>query len=835
MSKIDTTSMLQPGTQLRNGPLSYRVEQPLAAGGFGNTYIAKQFDAFGRELRMVALKEFFMRGVTEREPDNMTIRVSNLDNMHQFEEQKAKLLKEAQRLSIMNSPYIVKVLDLFQANGTVYYAMEFIDGKSVEQIIKESGELFEDDVRHMLPQLLNALSEVHHQGFQHLDIKPANIMIRNTTRDAILIDFGASKQLTPDGLAATATGMAYTAGYAPREQMEQNMEKFGPWTDLYALGATIYRALTAKKPPMPSDIEEDPEEALPFHAGVSAPMRKLIFWLMTPRRSDRPQSVEEVMQYVQANGLAENLGGQPIPRATAMPPQYTGMPGAMGQMPPTSYPGMPQQQPQQPQQPQYPGMTANMGQMPPAYTGMPQQQQPQQYPGVQAGMGQPMPANYYQGAPTGMPSQSMPGVANQQYVGMPAPGYAQPMPQQQFTGMPSQGIPSQGIPSQGIPSQGIPSQGIPSQGVPSQGVPSQGVPSQQMQQPVQQPVQQPIQQPVQQPVQQPMPQPAPQPVAMPQPEPQPAPQPVAMPQPEPQPAPQPVSQPEPQPAPAPQPVPQPEPEPAPQPVSQPEPQPAPQPVAMPEPEPQPAPQPVAMPEPEPEPEPDFEPEPEPVRQPEPVKREKGKNKSKKNRHQPVRQPEPEPEPEPIPEPEPEPVYEEEEFTYDEQPKKSKTGLIIAILAVVAVIAGVVTWLLLPKGSDSEATSTEAVASADAENLKSVTDMKVINEDKEIGNYTYTGTVDENDKPHGKGHAKFDNGNDYNGPFVHGVMEGPDATFVFKGDGVYTGSFKQNRYDEGKYVLDSDGSYYEGKFENSAPVHGQCKKFDKNGKELPMDM
>lgn len=308
MNKIDTSATLRPGTELHNGPLTYRIDHPISSGGFGNTYVARQFDAFDRELRIVALKEFFMRGITERTEDTATIRVSNQDNIKQFEEQKEKLLKEAKRLSLMKSPYIVKVIDLFKANGTVYYAMEFINGKSVEEIVKETGELFEDDVRHILPQMLDALAEVHKRGFQHLDIKPANIMIRNDGGDAVLIDFGASKQLNADGSAATATGLAFTAGYAPREQMEQNLEKFGPWTDLYALGATLYRSLTAQKPPMPSDIEEDREEALTFHDGISLPMRKLIFWLMSPRRGDRPQTVEEVQKYVHDNGLDTEIG-----------------------------------------------------------------------------------------------------------------------------------------------------------------------------------------------------------------------------------------------------------------------------------------------------------------------------------------------------------------------------------------------------------------------------------------------------------------------------------------------------------------------------------------------
>ena len=118
-----------------------------------------------------------------------------------------------------------------------------------------------------------------------------------------LIDFGASKQRSNKGGATTSTAVSFTNGFAPREQMEQNLEKFGPWTDLYALGATLYNLLANQKPPMPSDIDDDRSAdkhlALPLPSGISEKTRQLILRLMTTDRLDRPQSVAEVRNLIE--------------------------------------------------------------------------------------------------------------------------------------------------------------------------------------------------------------------------------------------------------------------------------------------------------------------------------------------------------------------------------------------------------------------------------------------------------------------------------------------------------------------------------------------------------
>ena len=288
---------LQPNTTLQGG--KYRIERVLGQGGFGNTYVG-----YNTEFEeTVAIKEFFMKGVTERDESTSVVSVSNADNVLQFEEQREKFKKEARRLRKLKNEHIVKVHDLFEENGTAYYVMDFIGGESLAEKIKKKGQPFtETEVKSILSQILEALKEVHQNEIWHLDLKPGNIMLDKNGM-AYLIDFGASKQIRANGSMTTSTALCYTPGYAPNEQIGQMYDRFGPWTDIYALGATVYNLLTYKKPPMAIDIEEDEEEAFDFPASVSEDMRKLVVWMMQPKRKARPQSVEEIL--CQINELSQ--------------------------------------------------------------------------------------------------------------------------------------------------------------------------------------------------------------------------------------------------------------------------------------------------------------------------------------------------------------------------------------------------------------------------------------------------------------------------------------------------------------------------------------------------
>ena len=293
---------LQPNTTLQGG--KYRIERLLGQGGFGNTYVGYNtiFD------ERIAIKEFFMRGVTERDETTCAVSVSNEENVAQFEEQREKFKKEARRLRKLKNEHIVKVHDLFEENGTAYYVMDYIEGDNLAERMKRTGKPFsETEVRNILPQILSALKEVHQNEIWHLDIKPGNIML-DKDGNAYLIDFGASKQIRSNGSITTSTALCYTPGYAPNEQIGQMYDRFGPWTDIYALGATIYTLLTNKRPPMAIDIEEEGDDAFNYPNSVSSQMRELVIWMMKPQRKKRPQNVDEINEL--QDDIADNVSSK---------------------------------------------------------------------------------------------------------------------------------------------------------------------------------------------------------------------------------------------------------------------------------------------------------------------------------------------------------------------------------------------------------------------------------------------------------------------------------------------------------------------------------------------
>lgn len=290
---INLESMLRTGTVLRG---TYRIDGYLSSGGFGNTYVATH-TMLGSKL---AIKEFFMKGVTQRKDGSCDVIVGDSENDTEFKQQLEKFKKEAKRLYQLDNKNIVKVHDLFEENGTAYYVMDYIDGEDLRHWQERMKcPMTEEKVMKILPQVLNALKEIHAKKMWHLDLKPANIMV-DETGTIKLIDFGASKQFDSKKGKVTSTAIAYTDGFAPIEQMEKSSDKLGPWTDFYALGAALYNLLTNQKPPMPSDINDDHSDdkhlALPMPSSVSDKLKGLVLWLMTPNRSERPQSVDAIIE-----------------------------------------------------------------------------------------------------------------------------------------------------------------------------------------------------------------------------------------------------------------------------------------------------------------------------------------------------------------------------------------------------------------------------------------------------------------------------------------------------------------------------------------------------------
>ena len=292
---------LQPNTTLQGG--KYRIEQVLGQGGFGITYLATQV----LSNRQVAIKELFIGGSGQAINDrrgNLVV-VTNSANQASFNQQKEKFKKEALRLANLNHPNLVKVHEFFEENGTAYYVMDYIEGESLRTKLNREGVLSESLVLKYLQQLLPALETAHKQSIWHLDIKPENIMV-DRYGHVYLIDFGASKHVEPNSTLTTSLALAYTPGYCPPELLDlsnetpeyylQAIKDIGPWSDIYALGATIYNLLTDSIPPSKRRLDKEGRRAFSFPSNVSSSTRDLIVWMMKPDKEDRPQMIKEIQR-----------------------------------------------------------------------------------------------------------------------------------------------------------------------------------------------------------------------------------------------------------------------------------------------------------------------------------------------------------------------------------------------------------------------------------------------------------------------------------------------------------------------------------------------------------
>ena len=230
---------LKPKTIL-NG--KYVIGAAMGEGGFGITYVGYDLNL---DIR-VAIKEYFPSGmVTRGTVGEGSVTLYTSGDPHEYENEKNKFLFEAKTLAKFDDlPGIVSVRDFFNENGTAYIVMEFIDGVSLKDYLKrKGGKISVDQALRMTEPLLKSLSLIHKSGIIHRDISPDNIMI--TKKGEIkLLDFGAARGVSPDGTKSMSVQLKH--GYAPEEQYRSH-GKQGPWTDVYAICATIYRAITGLK------------------------------------------------------------------------------------------------------------------------------------------------------------------------------------------------------------------------------------------------------------------------------------------------------------------------------------------------------------------------------------------------------------------------------------------------------------------------------------------------------------------------------------------------------------------------------------------------------------
>jgi len=209
----------------------YRIKSMLGAGGFGITYLAEQ-TSIGRN---VAIKEYLPAGIAARARDDVSVEPVSDEDRADYEYGLGKFREEAKTLVTFDHPNIVTVHDYKEANGTAYLVMQYVEGETLQAILKRDKTLPENEIREILDPILDGLDHVHKAEFLHRDIKPDNIVIRKDGVP-ILIDFGAARLAL--GEKSKSLTAIVTPGYAPFEQYASRGNQ-GPWSDIYAMGAVI--------------------------------------------------------------------------------------------------------------------------------------------------------------------------------------------------------------------------------------------------------------------------------------------------------------------------------------------------------------------------------------------------------------------------------------------------------------------------------------------------------------------------------------------------------------------------------------------------------------------
>ena len=293
---------LQPSTTLQGG--KYRIERVLGQGGFGITYLGLQTSL----QREVAIKEFFMRDFCSRDSNTMYVQSFTADIAKQVEQYRKKFFKEAGNLAKLHYPNIISVIDVFEENGTVYYSMPYYSGGSLQEYVDAHGALSESESMKLIKQIAKALKYMHeNHHICHFDVKPANIML-DDKGNAILIDFGISKNYDAHGHETSMTPVGLSEGYAPIEQYQQNVEEFSPTSDVYALGATLYFLLHGKRPV--SAVQRASGAALLMSNNLSPEIKDVITASMKLTKLERANSADVFLGIVDDNSESTIMDGR---------------------------------------------------------------------------------------------------------------------------------------------------------------------------------------------------------------------------------------------------------------------------------------------------------------------------------------------------------------------------------------------------------------------------------------------------------------------------------------------------------------------------------------------
>ena len=294
--------VLQPGSRLKE---RYVIQGVLGEGGFGITYLG-----YDELLAMpVAVKEYYPQNFVARNTAyNATLTVLHTKYTDFFRRGKSDFLNEARMLAkFQDEDGIVRVMDFFEMNNTAYIVMEYLDGITLKDYLKQNGSFGTEDILELLYPVMDALAAIHASGLIHRDISPDNIMLLQNNR-VKLMDFGAARDYTAFGEKSLSILLKY--GYAPEEQYRSHGMQ-GPWTDIYALCATIYKCITGVTPVeaiqrLVGDTLKKPSE---LGVSINPQTEYALMKGLSVFQKDRYQDVRELQQDLYGNGGSFGIRG----------------------------------------------------------------------------------------------------------------------------------------------------------------------------------------------------------------------------------------------------------------------------------------------------------------------------------------------------------------------------------------------------------------------------------------------------------------------------------------------------------------------------------------------
>lgn len=280
----------QPPGAIRTGAVlngEYMVGKVLGQGGFGITYIGCSFKTGKR----VAIKEFFPRHMVYRNTQQTVVSVSDEKELDAYKNGIEKFIDEAKMLSALSEhPNITDVYKCFIENNTAYYVMEYLDGEDLQHYFKRKGAISETEALRIMRSVCDALEYIHSRNVFHRDISPDNIF-RLRSGGIKLIDFGAARQkIVGDSMMLS---VILKHGYAPIEQYQANGNQ-GAWTDIYALGATIYYMITGKRVPDCMTRLREPDLPTAKELHILQPMWNILDKCLKPDPAERYQTAKEL-------------------------------------------------------------------------------------------------------------------------------------------------------------------------------------------------------------------------------------------------------------------------------------------------------------------------------------------------------------------------------------------------------------------------------------------------------------------------------------------------------------------------------------------------------------